>query len=122
MNGQVAYFIGFLLLTMPRLFSVILAFSNQQSYYYPVIGLGLVLNLAYCAWRGERWAYYLLIFLSTLLILIDGILLLVVPDMVGFVFMLVLLLFVVLGIVMLMVHPKIREFLNEQRKRFSDSI
>ncbi len=122
MTGQVAYYIGISLLGLPRLVSVILAFSKQYSWYYPVIGLGLIVNLAYCAWRGERWAYYLLIFFSALILLIDGIQLLAVSNVISFVFMLVSPLCLVLGILMLMVHPKIREFLNQQRKRFSDPI
>jgi hypothetical protein len=122
MTGQLAYFIVVSLLGLPQLVSVILAFSKQYSWYYPVIGLGLILNLAYCAWRGERWAYYLLILLSALLLLIDGIQLLAVSNMVSFVFMLLSPLCVMLGILVLMVNPKISEFLNQQRKRFSDPI
>lgn len=121
MTGQVVYFIGVLLLALPRLVSVVWAFSKQHSWYYPLIGLGLILNLGYCVWRGERWAYYLLIFLCALILLIDGIQLLAVSNMVNFVFMLASPLCVVLGMVMLMVHPNIPDFLNRQRERFSAS-
>lgn len=114
MSGSASFYFGILLITLPRFVSVLLALIHGSSLYYPVIGLGLVLNLAYCTWRGDRWAYYALLLLGAFTILLD------VLEVMRSEFMMLILspVAVLTGMAIIVVDHRVRHFLDEQRSKY----
>lgn len=121
MSGNVVFLIGVSLICISRCVDVLRAFLTDQSWFFPAIGAGIILNLAYCAWRGERWAYYLLIFLSVICLILSAVLLVAASSLGELIFPVILLIAILTGIVLLVAHPGVREFMDDQRMRFGAS-
>lgn len=64
LSGTAAFLLGSALICLPRLGVTALYFLTAAPWRYPLVVTLLVIQLSYLAWRGERWAYYLVHFLS----------------------------------------------------------
>ena len=121
MSGRNAFLTGSSLICVPRGLYALYAFMMDLPWFFPAVGTALFVNLAYCAWRGERWAYYLLMFLCiiglplslVLMIAADG------PVMVSLGILEIL--GVTIGACLIALHPGSIEFMDQQRIRFSSA-
>jgi len=118
MSGQVAFILGTSLLCIPRLAEFLFALCTGNPWFYAAVGAAIAINLTYCAWRGERWAYYLLFGLSLISLLTSGFLLLAAPSLMVILLLLLPPSLVLAGLLLLALHPGVREFLDNQILKF----
>ena len=121
MSGRTAFLSGSSLICIPRGLYALYAFMMGLPWFFPTVGTALFVNLAYCAWRGERWAYYLLMVLS-IVGLVLSVVLLIAADGPGMVSLGILeILGVTIGACLIALHPGSIEFMDQQRIRFSSA-
>jgi hypothetical protein len=121
MAGQLVFVLSAALICIPRCVYILLALMTDQPCFYQAFGAGLALKLAYCAWRGERWAYYLLSFLTTLGLLISGLLLVAVHNATELILLVLALIATLAELLLFVVHPGVKDFMEVQRMRFKRS-
>ena len=123
MSGRTAFLLGSSLICIPRGLYALYAFMMDLPWFFPTVGTAIFVNLAYCAWRGERWAYYLLMFLCIVgLVLSVIVLLLLTASGPGALFLGILeMLGVTIGACMIALHPSSNKFMEQQRIRFSST-
>ncbi len=119
MSGRTAFLTGSSLICIPRGLYSLYAFMMNLPWFLPALGTAIFANLAYCAWRGERWAYYLLMFLC-IVGLVLSMVLLIAAEGIGMVSLGILqILGVTIGACLIALHPDSLEFMDQQRMRFS---
>lgn len=121
MSGQIIFFSGAALICLPRGGLAIYAFTTGLPWFILAAGAAFVLNVAYCAWRGERWAYYLLMFLCILNLVLAGVFLPTVHSTAELLLRVLEIISVALGGGLIGIHPRAQEFMQEQSVRFSVS-
>jgi|GEM_PF-6150749 len=118
MSGHIIFFTGAALICFPRVVSAFSTFASGLPWLMSAAGAALFLNLAYCAWRGERWAYYLLMFLCILGLALSAVLLPTAKTTAELVFRILEILGVALGAGLTGLHPRSKEFMHQQSIRF----
>lgn len=119
MSGRTAFLIGSSLICISRGLHALYAFMMDLPWFFPVVGAALFVNLAYCAWRGERWAYYLLMFLCVVGLVLSVVFLLAASGPSAVLLGIFEMLGVTIGACLIALHPGSMEFMEQQRIHFS---
>lgn len=98
---------------------VILLYHGGFTWFFPVVGSLLFITFSYCAWRGERWAYYLLMFLNLIGCILSFLVFVSPPDAASLVLTIFLLAAGVGGGLLLSLSEDTHTFMAAQRKRFA---
>jgi hypothetical protein len=118
MSGRTAFLTGSSLICIPRGLYALYAFMMDLPWFFPIVGTALLVNLAYCAWRGERWAYYLLMFMCIIGLILSVVLLLAARSPGALLLGILEILGVTTGTFLIALHPGSIEFMEQQRIRF----
>lgn len=121
MSGRTAFLTDSSLICIPRGLYSLYAFMMDLPWFFPAVGTAILANLAYCAWRGERWAYYLLMFFCIVGLALS-VVLLIAADGIGVVSLGILqILGVMIGACLIALHPSSQDYMDQQRIRFSSA-
>lgn len=121
MSGRTIFLTGSSLICLPKGLLAIYALLSDLPWFFPAVGAAIFSNLAYCAWRGERWAYYLLLFLCAIGILSSMVLFVAAKDSAPLFPVIVEAIGMMIGGCLLVLHPSSKEFLEQQRGRFKSA-
>ena len=118
MTGQTTFLTGAALICLPNCADAIYSLSSGGPWIFPAIGAGLAVNLAYCAWRGELWAYYLLLFLNCIGLALTAVVFLAVSGIVSIIVLVSSFFASCLGMGMIVIPDGSKKFMSDQRLRF----
>ena len=98
---------------------VSLLYQRGFTWFFPVVGALLFITLGYCAWRGERWAYYFLLFLNIIGCILTFLVIFSPPDAASLVLMVFMLGSAIFGGILLSISEDTHTFMSAQRRRFA---
>jgi hypothetical protein len=121
LSGQSRFLIGVALICLSRAVPalVILVSHGGFTWFFPVVGALLFITFGYCAWRGERWAYYLLMFLNIIGCMLSFLVIVSPPDAASLVLTIFLLAAGVGGGLLLSLSEDTHTFMTTQRRRLA---
>lgn len=121
LSGQSRFLLGVALICLSRAVPalVMLLYYGGFIWFFPVVGALLFITLGYCAWRGERWAYYLLIFLNIIGCILSLLVMVSPPDTASLVLTVFTLATAVCGGLALSLSEETHTFMASQRRRFA---
>jgi uncharacterized membrane protein len=121
LSGQSRFLVGVTLICLSRAVPalVILLYQGGFSWFFPVVGALLFITLSYCAWRGERWAYYLLMFLNIIGCILSLLVIVSPPKGASLALTIFLLAAAICGALLLSLSEDTQTFMGAQRRRFA---
>jgi hypothetical protein len=120
LSAQPRFLIGITSIILSRLIPAFVSLLHQDgfSWFFPIVGALLFLTLGYCAWRGERWAYYFLMFLNIIDCILAFLVIFSPPELASFILTVLMFGLAIFGGVWLSISESTHTFMDAQRRLF----
>ena len=109
------------MICLSRAVPALVIFLNQGglTWFFPAVGAFLFMTVGYCAWRGERWAYYSLMFMNIVRCILSILVVVSLLDEATRLLTVFLLSASIGGGLLLLLSEGTHRFMGAQRKRFA---
>ena len=97
----------------------LICYRQNFAWFFPVVEALLFITIGYTAWRGERWAYYFLMFLNIIGCAVTIFAILAAPNAATLLVTICLLASAACGGVLLSISEATHRFMSAQRNRFA---